>query len=204
LQEFLLLGAVFVAEFEPAEIKLELWLTPYLRNRGMMSSIEEVTKTISLIIAPVVMITACAVMANGLIIRYGSLGDRLRTVNQKLRDLQESDLLHDRDKAQRAQELEFLLRDLLKHHHFVHDALVLTYASILVFMVDMLVIAIAVATNVTWLSQMALIVFLSGVAVLFGGMVLIAYELRTSHYSIQLEVHRTCRLCRHQPIKQVQ
>jgi hypothetical protein len=47
----------------------------------MMSSIEEVAKTIDLIIAPVVTITACAVMINGLITRYGSLGDRLRTVN---------------------------------------------------------------------------------------------------------------------------
>ena len=168
-----------------------------------MLAIEEVTKTINLIIAPVVTITACAVLINGLIVRYGSLGDRLRTVNQGLSDLQESDLAHNRNKAQKVQELESLLRDLLKHHHFVHDALVLTYTSILVFMLDMLIIAIAVATNVSWLSQMALIVFLGGVAVLFGAMVLIAYELRTSHYSIQLEVHRACRLCRHQHTKLV-
>jgi len=169
-----------------------------------MLAIEEVTKTINLIIAPVVTITACAVLVNGLIVRYGSLGDRLRTVNQGLSDLQESDLAHNRNKAQKVQELESLLRDLLKHHHFVHDALVLTYTSILVFMLDMLIIAVAVATNVSWLSQMALIVFLGGVAILFGGIVLIAYELRTSHYSIQLEVHRTCRRCRHQHIKQFQ
>ncbi|MBD2082626.1 DUF2721 domain-containing protein [Leptolyngbya sp. FACHB-17] len=161
-----------------------------------MLAIEEVTKTINLIIAPVVTMTACAVMVNGLIVRYGSLGDRLRTFDQGLSNLQESDLAHNRNKVQRLQELESLLRDLLKHHHFVHDALVLTYTSILIFMLDMLVIAIAVATNVSWLSQMALIVFLGGVAVLFGGIVLIAYELRTSHYSIQLEVHRTCHLCR--------
>ncbi|MBD2033516.1 DUF2721 domain-containing protein [Phormidium sp. FACHB-592] len=168
-----------------------------------MSSIEEVTKAINLIIAPVVTITACAIVINGLIVRYGSLGDRLHIINQELNDLQESDLAHNRHKAQRVQELESLLRDLLKHHHFVHDALVLTYTSILIFMLDMLVIAIAVATNVSWLAQMALIVFLGGVAVLFGGMVLIAYELRTSHYSIQLEVHRTCRLCRHQHTKPI-
>ncbi|OUL27015.1 hypothetical protein BV372_25930, partial [Nostoc sp. T09] len=95
-----------------------------------MSSIEEVTKTISLIIAPVVTITACAVMVNGLIVRYGSLGDRLRTVNQGLSDLQESDLAHNRNKAQRVQELESLVGDLLRHHHFVHDALVLTYTGL--------------------------------------------------------------------------
>jgi hypothetical protein len=162
----------------------------------MMSSIEEVAKTINLIIAPVVMITTCAIVVNGLILRYASLGDRLRTVNRELRDLQESEVAHHQHKALRMQELESMLGDLLKHHHFVHDALVLTYTAILVFMLDMLVISIAVATRISWLAQMALIVFLGGVAVLFGGMVLIAYELRTSHYSIQFEVHRTCRLCR--------
>ncbi|MBD2532056.1 DUF2721 domain-containing protein [Nostoc flagelliforme FACHB-838] len=93
-----------------------------------MSSIEEVTKAIDLIIALVVTITACAIVVNGLIIRYGSLGDRLRTVNHELNDLQESDLAHNQNKAQRIQELESLLR----HHHFVHDALVLINISILV------------------------------------------------------------------------
>lgn len=160
-----------------------------------MSSIEGVTKTINLIIAPVVMITACALLVNGLIIRYGSVGDRLRNVNQELIN-REGDPDQNRVKVQRFQELEYLLPDLLKHHHLIHDALVLVYLSILTFMLDMLVIAIAVATNINWLSQMALIVFLSGIAILFGSMVLMVYETRTSHYSIQLEVHRNCRCCR--------
>jgi|GEM_PF-6097289 len=37
----------------------------------MMSSIEEVAKIIDLIIAPVVMITTCAIVVNGLMLRYG-------------------------------------------------------------------------------------------------------------------------------------
>jgi len=49
-----------------------------------MNSIEGVTKIISLIIAPVVMITACVLIVNGLIIQYNSIGDRILIVNQKI------------------------------------------------------------------------------------------------------------------------
>ncbi len=161
-----------------------------------MTSIEGVTKIISLIIAPVVMISACAITVNGLIIQYNSIGDRVRTVNQEISKLRDARIKEDDAETQRLLELEFLLSDLFRHHHFVHDAILLIYLSILIFMLDMLVIAIAVASNINWLAQMALIVFLSGVAVLFLGTVLIAYETRTSHYSIQLEVHYNCRLCR--------
>lgn len=44
---------------------------------------EAITKTIELVIAPVVMITACAIMLNGLIVRYASLGERLRSAHQE-------------------------------------------------------------------------------------------------------------------------
>jgi hypothetical protein len=161
-----------------------------------MSSIEGVTKTIDLIIAPVVLITACVLTINGLIVRYNSLADYIRTLNREVSGLRNTNTEQNQAKEQRLQELEYLLSDLLHHHHFVHDAALMVYLSILIFMLDMLVIAIAVATNINWLSQMALIVFLSGVAILFIGMLLIANELLTSHHSIQLEVQHNCRLCR--------
>lgn len=161
-----------------------------------MTSIEGVTKIISLIIAPVVLITACVLIVNGLIIRYNSIEDRLRTVNQEISKLRSVHINEDDTETQHLPELEVLLFDLFRHHHFVHDAILLIYLSILIFMLDMLVIAIAVATNINWLAQMTLIIFLSGVATAFLGIILISYETGTSHYSIQLEVHHSCHLCR--------
>lgn len=166
-----------------------------------MTSIEGVTKIISLIIAPVVLLTACALTVNGLIIQYNSIGDHVRSVNQEISKLREARIKEDDAQTQRLPELEFLLSDLFRHHHFVHDAILLMYLSILIFMLDMLVIAIAVATQINWLAQMALIVFLSGVAVSFLGTVVIAYETRTSHYSIQSEVHHNCHLCRRRHVQ---
>ena len=159
-------------------------------------TIEAVTKTIGLILAPVVMITACGLILNGLLARYASIGDRLRLVNQERLNLLELDLSQNRFKADRLHELDRILPDLLRHHHLVHDVLVLVYLAILVFMLDMLVIALAISTLISWLSQFVVIVFLIGIGILFWGMVLIAHELRTSHRSIQFEVHRTCQLCR--------
>lgn len=157
---------------------------------------EVVTKTIDLIIAPVVMITACALIVNGLLTRYASVGDRLRLVNQERLNLLELDLSQNRFKADRLHELDHILSDLFRHHHLVHNVLVIVYLAILIFMLDMLVIALAISTHISWLSQFVVIVFLIGIGILFWGIVLIALELATSHHSIQFEVHRTCQLCR--------
>lgn len=155
---------------------------------------EAVIKTINLIIAPVVMITACGIMVNGIIVRYTWLSDRVRSIHQEQLNLLE--LNQNKLKGERLQRLNHLLADLLRHHHQVHDALVLVYLVILVFMLDMLVIALAAADDVRWLSQLVVIVFLIGTGTLMGGMVLIAYELRTSHHSVQLEVRQSCQLCK--------
>jgi hypothetical protein len=106
------------------------------------------------------------------------------------------DLDQQQTKAERLHHLDRLLLDLLRHHHQVHDVLVLIYLSILVFMLDMLVIALATANNTSWLHQLVIIVFLVGIGILLVGMVLMAAELRTSHHSIQLAVGQNCRLCK--------
>jgi len=160
-----------------------------------LMSDEAMIKTINLIIAPVVMITACALMLNGLIARYSWLSDRIRSVHQERLNLLELDLDVMESKRDRLHRLDHLLPDFLNHHHQVHDVLVLIYLAVLTFITDMLVIALAVANNSRWLSQLVVIVFLIGVSILLIGMVRIAHELRTSHHSVQLETHETCELC---------
>lgn len=83
----------------------------------------------------------------------------------------------------------------MNHHHCIHDGLVLFYAAILVFMVDMLVIVLATSTHHSWLATGVIGVFLLGVGVLLCSIVLIAHELRTSHDFVQYEAHYHCPLC---------
>lgn len=158
---------------------------------------EAVLKTINLIIAPVVMITSCGIIQNGLNVHYNTITSRLRSVNEEILSLSEPDLHRSTRKAERLHDLEHLfLPDLFRRNHILHDALGLVYTAILMLILDMLVIAIAISTGIAWLSQLVLVVFLLGVGTLFWGVVLVAYELRTSHESLQLEVHRTCQLCK--------
>lgn len=152
-------------------------------------------KTINLIIAPVVMVTACGIMLNGLMVRYSWLSDRSRAVYQERLSLLELDLIESQPKGDRLHHLNHLLPDVLKHHHQVHNVLVLIYLAIVFFVLDMLFIALAIANNRSWLNQLVIIIFLAGIAILLLGILLIAHELRTSHHSIQLEVHQSCRLC---------
>ena len=162
---------------------------------------ETLVKTINLIIAPVVMITTCGIILNGIIARYTWLSDRIHSVHEEQLGLLELDLAQHRAKAEKLHHLEHLLPDLLKHHHQVHDVLVLVYLAILVFMLDMLVIAFAIANDSRWLQQLVVLVFLLGIGILLLGMALSAYELRTSHQFIQLEVHHRCQSCKIAPRK---
>jgi Protein of unknown function (DUF2721) len=157
---------------------------------------EAIVKTISLIIAPVVMISACAIIVNGLIVRYATLGERARVMYLEQLNLLEQDLKEKEVRRNRLHDVEHLLPDLLEHHHQVHSVLVLIYLAILIFLLDMIVIAVAVSTNIPWLSQAVIIVFLMGVGFLFWGMVLISIELSSSHGMLQKEMQLTCQLCK--------
>ncbi len=171
---------------------------------------ESIVKTIGLIIAPVVMITACSIMQNGLIVYYNSLGERLRRVDGEILSLIEANLGRSLTKSElpldsetqasyqddRLHHLEHhLLPDLFHRHHLLHDVLGLVYLAILTLILDMLTIAISVITGIDWLAQIVLGIFLIGVGILFVAVVLVSSELRTSHASIQLETHRNCLLC---------
>jgi ABC-type multidrug transport system fused ATPase/permease subunit len=157
---------------------------------------EAVVKTINLIIAPVVMLTTCGMMLNGLMGRYSWLSDRVRSVHQERLSLLELELSPQQFQHEQLHSLDRLLQDLLQHHHQLHDVLVLIYLSILVFMLDMLVIALAIASNMAWLHQWVIVVFLIGIGILLASMVMIAHELRTSHDSIQLELYQSCNSCK--------
>lgn len=157
---------------------------------------ETIVKAISLILAPVVMITACAILQNGLIAHYSVISNHLRLVNQEILSLSEIDLSNSPSKAAHLHDLKhLLLPDLFHRNHIVHSVLGWTYTAVLVLIVDMFVIAIAIATGINWLSQVVLIIFLIGVGILFWSIMLISHELRTSHQSLQIEVHHTCELC---------
>lgn len=162
---------------------------------------ETVARTIQLIIAPVVMVTACALLVGGILSRYATVNDRLRLLAHERLELLRAMGGEITIRAstggftvERLQEIDTQLPDLLRRHKLLHDAALTVYGAILVYMTCMFVIALAVVTGSAQIATGVLLLFLAGTGVLFMGVVLTAMEVRTSERAIRYEVQRVSNL----------
>jgi hypothetical protein len=160
-----------------------------------------VARTIQLILAPVVMISACGLVLTGLLARYAAVNDRLRALARERLELwpgmaASDDALEPAAglAAERRALIDGQTPGLLRHHRLLHDAVLAVYTAVLVFVACMFVIALAALTERDWLASAALVLFLGGTAILLAGVLLTAVEVRTSHEAVQFEVRRVMRL----------
>jgi len=152
---------------------------------------------IQFILAPVVMITACALLLNSIGTRYATLTNRLRSLGHERFDLlqQVNPSATDFDFAQeRIQQIESQLPALLRHHTALHHSILRIYIAIAIFLVSMLALAGAATTQIPVLEAIALGLFLSGVGMLFVSILLTALDFRRSHTVVESEVRRICGL----------
>lgn len=163
--------------------------------------IKAVAETIQIIIAPVVMVTACAILVGGLLSRYAAINDRLRVMARERLDLLAArQMPHDEHSVaalihtERLTQIDTQIPLLLQHHKLAHDSVLAVYAAAVVFIADMFVIALITITHSDGLAAGALIVFLIGVVLLLLGVVLTALEVRTSHRALHYEVQRVAGL----------
>jgi small-conductance mechanosensitive channel len=154
----------------------------------MMFSPEMAAKIINIIIAPAVMITAAAILLGGITQRYKLLDDFLQSHNPPQPPIQEIPFRQGLPQVDR-------MAHLLKHHHLLHHALIVIYFAILAFVVDMLAIALAELTGQIWLTQVVLFIFLLGISLLCGSLLIACREIVMAHRLIQLEMHQQCQLC---------
>ena len=159
---------------------------------------EMVTRIIQTIIAPVVMVNACAILLGGLLNHSAAINDRLRGMaRERIAMLRESGAAKaDRLLAERLDEIDTQMPDLLHRLGLIRAAIMSVYGAILLLVVDMLVIALAVVSATDWLTTAVLIVFLAGTGALFFGVVLIVLEARQSQRAIRFEVQRVLALPR--------
>lgn len=153
---------------------------------------EAIARTIQTILAPVVMISACALFLSGHQARYAAVTNRLRNmVHERL------ELLHDDNdtstlKVERLRQIDRQLPELLHHHKGIHETVMTIYSAVMIFIISMFTIAFAAAMHSAWMAFAALVLFLSGTGVLLLGIVVAALAFRTAHRGIQYEVRQTC------------
>jgi hypothetical protein len=154
---------------------------------------QTVASTIQLILAPVVMVTACAIIVSGLLGHYSAINDRLRAMARERFELVRvagSDALAIERRAQ----IDGQVPDLLRRHGRVRDAVLAFYSAIAMFIADMFVIAAASATGWRWVPQVALVTFLAGISVMLAGALITVLEVRISHISLHFEIERMLKL----------
>jgi len=161
-------------------------------------TVETAAKTISLILAPVVMLTACGLLVSGMLQQYSAINGRVRAMTaERLSLLGETEAGANNARGrERRIEIDHQVPMLLHRHRLVRDAVLCVYAAVLVFVSSMFVIAAAAEAKSGALATAALVVFLAGTAVLLVGMVFIALDIRTSHESLEYETTRVLGLDR--------
>ena len=151
-----------------------------------MMNVEMVAHTIQLILAPAVMITACGLMLNSLVARYGTINDRIRNMSRERLDLlrKMGGLQLD---GERLTEIDTQVPDLLRRHKQLRDALMFIYAAVLVFIGNMFVIAVASVVQTNAFATLVLALFLMGIALLFVAVLIVTLEVRHSHRALNFE-----------------
>ena len=148
------------------------------------------------------MVTACAILVSGILSHYAAINDRLRTLTHERLDLlrgpngvlSSAFASADEYRIERLQEIDRQLPPLAGRLNLIHHALLAVYGAIMIFVLSMLVIALAALSNSSGLATTALLVFLLGTAAMLAGVLFVAMEIGQSNGAIQYEVHRVMQL----------
>lgn len=158
-------------------------------------SIDMIIRTISLILAPVVMITSCTLFLNGLLARYESVSVRMRAMHRERLELLQGVGNGTSSAAskvgfsiQRIEEIEVQLPLILRRHKLIRNAILSVNAAILIFVSSMLIIALSALTNSTFIANIALLAFLVGTGALLSGVIITTLELYRSQREVAYEV----------------
>jgi hypothetical protein len=156
---------------------------------------------IQAMVAPVVLITAAAILSGALLAMYGSVNDRMRAMDrERLETLTGAGgtLLSAADVPasgrERLTQIDAQLPMLLRRHRLIHNAVLLLFAAVAVLVLSVIVIAVAVTNRSGAAGTIALVLVLAGTVTLLGGLLLAARSIMISAKAIDYEVRRTLSL----------
>src|SRR3954470_16889952 len=134
---------------------------------GSDLSLALAAQIIQFIIAPVVMVSACGLILNGVLARYAQVNDRLRLMSHERWELLRSagqegaspTNFPDRLIIERLHEIDVQAPQLLGRHQQLRDAALLVYVALFLFVSCMVTIGVAATTGLEWLAAVALAIF---------------------------------------------
>jgi hypothetical protein len=159
-------------------------------------NVQTAARTIQLILAPVVMVSACGILLTGMLGHYGSINDRIRKLTGERLGLSQLEPAEDHVMLarERLTEIDHQVPMLIDRHRQVHHAILLANVTVAILVVSMFIIGAAALTNSSATGTVALCVFLTGAAALMGSAIFMALEVRSSHQAVSYEAMRVINL----------
>ena len=152
-------------------------------------------------VAPVVLITAAALLSGALLAMYGSINDRMRAMSHERLDIltgADGTLLAATQVPASGQErltqIDAQLPMLLRRHRLLHDAVLLMFAGVAVLVLSVIAIGLAVTNRWGPVGIVALVLVLVGTATLLTGLLFAARSIMASTDAIDWEVDRALSL----------
>jgi len=158
-------------------------------------------RAIEAMVAPVVLITAAAVLSGGILTVFGSVNDRMRSMTaERLRSLVAPDggLLSVADlpigTRERVSQIDKQLPMLLHRHHLLRAAVLSIYIGVAALVASVITLAIAVPANSENFGYSSLALVLAGTVALLVGCLFAARSIVSSEDAIDYEVNRSLSL----------
>ena len=158
-------------------------------------------QAVQAMVAPVVLITASAILSGGIQSVYASVNDRMRDMTRE-----RLELLRGPDGAiesvaglgtagrERVGQIDTQLPMLLRRHRLLRDSVLVLYVGTAVLVLSVIVLAAAVTSGSERVGLTALSLVLVGTTASLAGLVLAARSIMVSQDAIDYEVNETLRL----------
>jgi Protein of unknown function (DUF2721) len=154
-------------------------------------------------LAPVVLMTTCAILAGGIQTMYAEVNDRMRMMTaERLSRLQSAGpngelaaVASLRGAArERIAEIDAQLPLLLARHRKLHSALMCVYQAVLMVVGAMVLIAASISVPAPAAGDVALVLILAATVTLLFGVAYVAASVRKSAGAVDYEVRRVLQL----------
>jgi hypothetical protein len=155
-------------------------------------NIETAAKTIQVILAPVVMVTACGLLLTGMLAHYTAINARIRALaGERLRLALVTPAAGDEVFArERLTQIDHQVPMLVRRHRLVHHVILLANSAVVILILSMFVIGAAALADSDAIGTAALCVFLTGTGCLLASAGFMAVEVRISNSSVAYEATR--------------
>jgi hypothetical protein len=151
-----------------------------------MANINQAVQFISGLLAPAIMISSCGLILLGLQNKYSNIIDRIRSLNEEKRRLEMMDSL-DRFQERRMRSLTAQIDRLLVRAKLDRNGILSLYLAILSFILTSLAIAPAYF-GYFGLVTLSIIFFVTGIGLVFAGIIYAALEVSNSYRVVKYEV----------------